>query len=313
MTDQVLDQAIAWLVKLESARHAPELCAACLAWRQADPRHETTWQALQEAQACFDQARELPRGVALSALSGAARSDRRRALKVLTLGLLGLGAAGTALQNSPWRTSLADYSTRTGERRRVVLADGSELHLNSRSAANVRFSSTQRLIELCEGQLYVRSGHDKLQRPLCVQTPQARLLALGTAFEVSLEARRTRLAVDEGAVAIQWPGRDALRVDAGQQYLIDPAGARPVDNPQVSSSAWTRGLLIANDMPLGQLAEAFGRQRAGHVGCDPAVASLRISGVFQLDDSDNALRTLPHTWPVRLQWRTSLWVRILPA
>ncbi|MGE8465089.1 MAG: FecR family protein [Pseudomonas putida] len=310
MTNPVLDQAIDWQVKLESSQHAPALCAACLAWRQADPQHEATWQALQEAQTCFAQARELPSGVAIRTLGD---PGRRAALKTLTLGLLGLGMAGSAVQQSPWRVSLADYSTATGERRRVQLADGTQLQLNGRSAVDVRVNQVERLIQLREGQVYVKAGHDPLQRALCVDTAQARFQALGTAFDLCQENGRTRLTVDEGAVAILAPGRPALRAMAGEQFLVDAADSRRVEQPTFDGSAWTRGLLITHYMPLHELAERLARQRTGWVGCDPAVAGLKVSGVFQLDDSENALRTLSHTLPVRLIWRTSLWVRIVPA
>lgn len=313
MNEDVLDQAITWLVKLESAQHAPALCAACLAWRQADPQHESAWQALQEAQVCFDQARELPRGVAMGTLASPAQASRRHALKLLTLGLLGLGAGGSALQHSPWRVSLADYSTATGERRRVALADGSELQLNSRSAVDVHFSQSQRQLHLREGQVYFKAAADALHRPFSVTTEQAMLLADDAAFDVCQLAGRTCLGVDHGAVTIHLPGLATVHASPGEQYLIDGSGARPVADPQPDGSAWTRGLLIATRLPLKQVAESFAAQRAGWIGCDPAVAGLRVSGVFQLDDTDNALRSLPHTLPVRLQWRSSLWVRIVPA
>lgn len=308
MTDKVLDQAIGWLVKLESSQHAPALCAACLAWRQADPRHEATWQALQEAQTCFTQARELPAGVAISTLANPAR---RAAVKTLALGLLGLGMAGGAVQQSPWRVSLADYSTSAGERRRFELVDGTEVRLNSKSAVDVRFSQHERLIELREGQVHVKAGLDPLQRPLCVSAAHARFL--GSDFDLCQEQGRTRLTVDQGAVAIHVPGQPLVPAQAGEQFLVDAAGARRIERPTFEGSAWTRGLLITRQMPLQELAAHLARQRNGWVGCDPAVAGLEISGVFQLDDTDNALRTLAHTLPVRLVWRTALWVRIVPA
>ncbi|MEG0859773.1 MAG: FecR family protein [Pseudomonas sp.] len=310
MTDKILDQAIQWLVKLESSQHAPQMCVACLAWRQANPQHEATWQALQEAQTCFTQARELPSGVAINTLGN---PDRRNALKTFTLGLLGLGMAGGTVQQSPWRISLADYSTGIGELRRVELADGTELQLNSKSAVDVYFNQTERLIALREGQVYVKSGHDPLQRTLCVSTAQARFQALGTTFDVCQENGHTRLSVDQGTVAILAPGRALARAEAGEQFLIDASGPQRLDRPTFDGSAWIRGLLITHNMPLLQLADTLARQRTGWVGCDPAVAGLKISGVFQLDNTDNALRTLTHTLPVRLIWRTSLWVRIVPA
>lgn len=308
MTDKVLDQAIDWLVRLESSQHAPALCAACLAWRQADPRHEATWQALQEAQTCFAQARELPAGVAIGTL---AEPARRAAVKTLAFGLLGLGMAGGAVQHSPWRVSLADYSTTAGERRRFELADGTEVRLNSSSAVDVSFNTYERRLELREGQVNVKAGPDPLQRALCVTTAQARFL--GTDFDVCQLKGGTRLTVDQGAVTVHMPGKQPVSAQAGEQFLVDAVGARRIEHPTFEGSAWTRGLLITRQMPLQELASHLAHQRNGWVGCDPAVAGLQVSGVFQLDNTDNALRTLAHTLPVRLVWRTALWVRIVPA
>lgn len=310
MTDKVLDQAIDWLVKLESSQHAPSVSTACMAWRQADPRHEARWQALQEAQACFPLARELPPGVAISTLGN---QGRRTAVKALGLGLLGLGMAGGVLQQSPWRTRFADYSTSTGERPRFALADGSMLQLDSRSAVDVRLDSRERRIALREGQAYVQTVPDALQRPLCVTTAQGRYETTDAAFSLCQEKGYTRLTVDQGSVAVQLPGQAPARAQAGQQWRIDGAGPQLVEQPTFEGSAWIRGVLITRDMPLQELVEQLARQRAGWVGCDPAVAKLTISGVFQLDDTDNALCTLTHTLPVRLVRRTSLWVRIVPA
>jgi len=310
MTDKVLDQAIDWLVKLESSQHAPSVSAACMAWRQADPRHEARWQALLEAQACFPLARELPPGIAITTLGN---QGRRTAIKALGLGLLGLGMAGGALQQSPWRTSFADYSTNTGERLRFVLADGSTVQLDSRSAVDVRLDSRERRITLREGQAYVQTALGALQRPLCVTTAQGRYETTDAAFSLCQENGYTRLTVDQGSVAVLFPGQASAQAHAGQQWRIDRAGPQLVERPTFEGSAWVRGVLITQDMLLPDLVEQLARQRVGWVGCDPAVAGLKISGVFQLDDTDNALRTLTHTLPVRLVWRTSLWVRIVPA
>jgi len=43
---QVLDQALEWLVLLQSGISNPEQQAACLAWRRAERQHELAWQRL---------------------------------------------------------------------------------------------------------------------------------------------------------------------------------------------------------------------------------------------------------------------------
>jgi transmembrane sensor len=46
---------------------------------------------------------------------------------------------------------------------------------------------------------------------------------------------------------------------------------------------------------------------------DPAVASLRVSGLYRLDDSDQVLDTLARTLPIRIARRSDLWVSVGPA
>lgn len=71
-------------------------------------------------------------------------------------------------------------------------------------------------------------------------------------------------------------------------------------------------MLIADDMPLSEFASAFERQRRGRVTCAAAVASLRISGAFPLNDSDRALDALAANLPVRIRRFTRYWVHIEP-
>ncbi|NMY71316.1 FecR/PupR family sigma factor regulator, partial [Pseudomonas sp. WS 5414] len=40
---RVLDQALEWLVLLQSGTSSAEQQAGCLAWRRADPQHELAW------------------------------------------------------------------------------------------------------------------------------------------------------------------------------------------------------------------------------------------------------------------------------
>jgi transmembrane sensor len=42
------------------------------------------------------------------------------------------------------------------------------------------------------------------------------------------------------------------------------------------------------------------------------VAGLRISGAFQLQDTDAVLAALPSTLPVQVRYRSAYWVTIVP-
>jgi len=77
--------------------------------------------------------------------------------------------------------------------------------------------------------------------------------------------------------------------------------------------AWVEGVVEADDAPLGRVLEALARHRHGWLRYDAAVAQLRVSGVFRLDDTDSALRALEQSLPIRIERTTDWWVTIEAA
>ena len=148
------------------------------------------------------------------------------------------------------------------------------------------------------------------RRSFWVSTRHAQLQAIGTAFAVRDEAHGTRLRVEDGVVAIQGTG-EPVRVAAGEEYLIDANGSQRVDTSPLNASAWARGQLVAKRMQLRELTAELARYRHGWLRCDPAIAHLEVSGVFQLDDIDQALSALSDSLPVRVERFTPLWTRIV--
>lgn len=55
------------------------------------------------------------------------------------------------------------------------------------------------------------------------------------------------------------------------------------------------------------------RYRPGWLNCANEVSSLRISGTFKLDDTEQILRAIGKTLPVRVERRTKYWVSIEPS
>jgi transmembrane sensor len=75
-------------------------------------------------------------------------------------------------------------------------------------------------------------------------------------------------------------------------------------------TAWLGGTLVARDMRLGDVVAEMARYRHGWLQCEDSVASLKVSGVFQLRDGDAALESLAQALPVRIEQRTRFWVRV---
>jgi transmembrane sensor len=57
----------------------------------------------------------------------------------------------------------------------------------------------------------------------------------------------------------------------------------------------------------------IGRYRQGLLRCEPAVAGLRISGVFPLADTERILDMLASSLPVRVRSRSRYWVTLEAA
>lgn len=201
-----------------------------------------------------------------------------------------------------------------GERRQFLLTDGTRLQLNTASTVDVQFSAQRRLITLRRGEMFIDTGKDSAapggRRSFWVSSRHAQLQAIGTAFAVRDEQHGTRLRVEDGVVAIYANG-EPVRVAAGEEYLIDARGSHRVEISAFNASAWTRGQLVAKRMRLQDLTAELARYRHGWLHCDPVVAQLEVSGVFQLDDIDRALSALGDSLPVRIERFTPLWTRVV--
>src|SRR5690606_36011675 len=113
-------------------------------------------------------------------------------------------------------------------------------------------------------------------RPFMVRSPHGTVRALGTRFTVRLDDDVSRVAVYQGAVRIQ-PGaapEAALRLDAGQRSAFSSHRVQPTTLASESEAAWSRGMLVAEDMRIEDFLRELGRYRPGFVRCTPEVADL---------------------------------------
>ena len=307
-SEQIIQQAANWLTRLhdedvtEADRHAFD------AWCQADPRHAV---AIERMRGLWGSLDTLPAKPARMALNRAFTPQRSRGVQVT--GVLGVVlCAWLGLQHLPvW---MADQRTGVGERRQVVLEDGSRLQLNSNSAVDVKFDGHQRVIELLQGELWVDVAKDA-QRPFVVRTDQGTATALGTRYLVKrAENGTTLVTVIESTVAVKGDSSEGVKVAAGQRSILDHGQAQapqPIDNSD--PDAWTRGLLKVNDQPLGEVLQTLASYRHGLVRFDPqALKNLRVSGVFKLDDTTAALAALADNLPIQVEYFTDLLVVVKP-
>lgn len=303
ITPEVARQAAHWHMLMLDEQVSPAQRAACARWRAAAAEHELAWLKAERVQARLGL---LPQRLAMGTLN----RERRQVLKqLLVLAILApIGYAG-------YRQVMPEqgYATAVGERKRLTLADGTVLDLNTDTVVEVKFDQDQRLVILKRGEILVDSGADPQSpqhRPLRIASEEGLMEALGTRFLVRQRDGSTQLSVFQGAVLVSPVRGAAQTIAAGQQLVFSASGQGSAGPAREQDSQWTQGQLIVEEMPLAEFLAELGRYRKGWLRCRPEVARLLISGAFQLDRTEQILAALPATLPVQVEYRTRYWVTV---
>ncbi|MGF6390901.1 ferric-dicitrate binding protein FerR (iron transport regulator) [Pseudomonas aeruginosa] len=231
---QVLRETASWLLLMQEGPLAPAQQAELESWRSRSPEHQRAWR---RAERLLANIGSLPPALARRALERPSGSGRRAVLRGLALLLGGAPLVWWGWRAQVWRDGFgADYLTAVGERRDLVLEDGSQVEMNTDSALDVRYDAGQRLLRLYRGEIYLRTAADRREppRPFLVRTEQGLMRALGTAFSVRREGAETVLAVYEGAVQVRPEGAasaaDGRVIEAGQRVRFDRQRIGPVES-----------------------------------------------------------------------------------
>ncbi len=308
---RLVDQAIQWMIKLRFNTADDASTAAFDRWLNTSAEHQLAWQRVATMN---DDLSQLPAHIGRHALTGARRRiSRREGLKLLGLVAGAAGVAWLGRDYTALPALMADYRTATGERRWVALGDGSKVQLNSASAIDTVFDQERRLVHLRQGEMLVNTGAD--HRPFWVRTRNGYLRTLGTRLLVREEAHGTSVAVQQGAVAVfadSTAARARQVIMPGEQVLFDSAGIRPSVANGLDPWAWSDGVISAHAMRLDDFLAELARYRQGLVRCSEAVAGLRVSGTYQLDDTDQVLGLVAQSLPVSITYHSRYWVSVSP-
>lgn len=283
------------------------------AWEQIDRRIELvgTYATMPEIRAM--------RQAALERVHDRERPRRRWALQAAVAASLvgaivwiGLPAPGPAGPATVAGENVRRFATATGQRRDVVLSDGSKITLNTASLVEVRYSPERRDVRLLQGQamFHVAKNPD---RPFVVSAGSRQVTALGTAFDVLLRPDgQVQVLLVEGRVRVDPVQRQGLekilpalaRTDLapGQQLVTEGPGRVEVAAADVErETAWNRGVLIFRNDDVDSAVKEVNRYTAVQlVVDDPGVARLKISGIFPTASRDDFLAALETLYPVRV-------------
>jgi transmembrane sensor len=326
---QSIDDTAAWWVMRETKGDLrPTKLGERQAWLDAAPEHA---RAHATARAAMDSVSALagdPAILALRRQALAARGDGsgqawRRAAACVALVVL--AGAGSFLLTSPRpggegeaRRALVEnampgrehahetYRTAVGARSSIKLPDGSVAILDTDSAVQVDFTEDERTVRLLKGQALFEVAKHR-PTPFRVYAADRCITAVGTQFNVRLDGTRLRVTLIEGRVKVseanltrQQAPQANMTLSPGEE--LDERVGRPmlVEGADLTKAqSWKDGLVEFEDEPLSQAVAELNRYSAKPIVIgDPSISNLRVTGVFNTDQSERFAQTLTEIFPL---------------
>lgn len=324
LSSERLETAAAWCLELADGPLSDERQHAFDAWL-ADSAHNlaaferssNVWRQLGDAAASPEMV-----DVRERALATFRRRNRSRWRPRAVSGHLLAAAAAVllALGGTAWwvQTSPDIYRTGVGERRVVMLDDGSRASLDASTEVDVRLRGDRRELHLVSGRAKFDVAKDPL-KPFSVRAGDKLVVATGTSFSVEIINGKLRVVLYEGRVSVldQPAGKARAseivpdRTDGGEEAALTPgrelvvgmtanAPAQQSRVDLVRSLSWEGGQLMFEDEPLSLAAGRVNRYSARRIELRGAVARLRVNGVFNTGDVEAFATGVEETLPVRV-------------
>lgn len=305
----VLQQAAAWYARLSDETVSEHDFNKWQRWLDTREEHRSAWNLVEQVGgkfAPFDNTAQREGAYKALQVNNSLRMSRRQALLAIgaaTLaGSVGWTITGSGSTQDLLASVMADYSTRVGETREFTFDTGLRFWLNTASALDVKRSAAGQQLHLFSGEVLIEPS------PSAVVTTRHGLMAASDArFSVQLMGEQTCVTAYAGTVSVR-TSDDQCALAAGQQVTLTSTRISQPQPAAASSLAWIDGLLIAQDMPLGQFIEQLARYRPGHLSCSEGISNLRVVGSFSVTDTDRALAALAAALPVKVRRRWSWWV-----
>jgi transmembrane sensor len=211
------------------------------------------------------------------------------------------------------------YETAIGSQKKITLADGSSVILNTNSRLDVDFSGARRDVHLVRGEAYFEVVHDRT-RPFTVYASNYVVRDIGTAFDVHLSrAGLVEVGVTKGSVevtpahGVHVPSTVKSVITAGQSIVL----GQKVERTEVMSSAdmgrklaWRQGQLIYTGQPLREVLADISRYSNIKIElANPALANLPVGGAFRIDQIEAIFAALENNFGIHPEWIDAQHVR----
>lgn len=316
-------EAAEWLT-----RHDRGLTAAeqdeFFQWQAADPRHRewfarhrAGWRRLDAIADWRPEHGTEPNPDVL------ARPIRRRWARPIFMTAFAAALALAAVVIWPRAPASTAPQAASGGYERRILDDGSVAELNHGAEIEVNFTAAERRVVLRRGEALFTVSKNP-QRPFIVRARGVDVRAVGTAFNVRLEAASVEVLVTEGRVQVAPPvaataavASDATPpapvplVVAGERALVTlstpaaPAITKTTEAQLARVRAWQPQLLDFSSTPLSEvLAELNRRNRVQLILADPASARVPIVASIRSDNIEGFVGLVTAAAGLRVERRS---------
>jgi len=336
MTSAV-EEAARWLIRLDAdTPPSREELQALREWLRRSPAHRKELEDLAALWGRMNVLTELAVPLRNCSHPTASAGPWSRRTAPLAASLAVVFALGwLLLTRMPARDSLLTsnglYATEVGKQKTVMLADGSQVILNTNSRMKVDYGGGVRTVRLLQGEVLFTVAKDA-DRPFRVYAGTGRIEAVGTAFSVYLNGTDISVAVTEGRVSLarvpqqQGVAGAAPDLDEGRTESLGtlgaghvakihgavagaPSGGSPLETLAVAPEAlaqrlaWREGTLTFSGETLAEVVQEFARYTSVSIEIpDAAVRNMRVGGRFPVGETEAMLATLQVNFNLHVTW-----------
>jgi transmembrane sensor len=296
-------EAAAWAVRLSRGSLSNGQQAELDAWLKADTRHRgalvrssAAWIDLDRLAALAGRTRQADSWSRLA--QGIGPSPSRRWFLAAGLATTAVAGGGGGWWYLSQRGQV--YVSDVGEVRRVTLADGSSMLLNTATRAVVHFKAQLREVELIRGEGLFEVAKE-VTRPFIVRAGGVSVRAVGTVFAVRALSEDVDVTVTEGVVEVadtDLPGSAARqRVSADQRAVVTPRQGIKVQAVSAAQAerrlAWRDGMLAFDGEPLFEAVAEINRHNLRKIKIDdPRLGERPVVGIFRASDEEGFARAV---------------------
>lgn len=306
--DAITEAAAQWCMRVHEPDCTDREREAFAAWLNADPLHAFEYEAMLDI---WDVSEHLSPPAPVEAhVIQLHQVARRNGWQIWAMAaaitLLAVPVAAYSGWQLGWVPSSYERLQADNQLKTVTLPDGSEVELNLGTQLSFANYKDQRRVTLNKGEAFFKVSHD-ITHPFVVRAGEGQVRVTGTQFNVWTYEDQVNVTLLEGSVLVSSNKRlsgEGLRLEPGMQARYRAGDYAPQINQTYANAqdlAWRNGKLVLDNLSLSDALPLINRYlNTPLMLADSATGKLRIGGVFNTQEIDRLVTSLPKVLPVYL-------------